>query len=422
MWEELKKILQERDKLGSDMRAMHDTAKKEERSFTSDENEKWDKMSARVEELKAQEERVRKLMEDRDGIDEAINALPGDTRGSNRDDNTNGDVDPEELRRSEEAVAFRALIQSRASGVSGLSPEHRAIIDRMEVRAQAVGTDGAGGYLVPEGFGDRLIETMLAFGGTAAQAFTIRTATGNDLPFPGNNDTGNAGELIAENAQVSEQDMVFTQRMLKAYMYSSKAVRVPFQLLQDSAFDIEAYLTRKLGERIGRAAAPHLAVGDGSGKPEGIVTGATAGATAGAVAAITFNDLVELEHSVDPAYRALGGCKFMFNDTTLKLLKKTADSEGRPLWLPRVGDAVPATIYGYEYATDQSMANVGASAISVVFGRLSEYYLRLVTDTRLMRLVERYADYHQVGFMAYQRLDGKLMDTAAVKRLTHPAS
>lgn len=412
-----KALLEEKAKLGHDMRAMHKLAADEKRGFTSDETEKWHKMTARINAIDAEIARIDQL----DDLDAQLRNAPVNNLPK-------ADYKPEDEPTDEQryAKSFGRLIRSTESGLSGLDVDDRKIVQarmlsQQELRALTTGTGSSGGYTVPEGFGDRVIEAMKQFGGIANVATELPTASGNDLPFPANDDTSNVGAIIGENTANDEQDLAFTQKVLGAYMYTSKIVRVPFQLMQDTAIDLEGFLARKLGERIGRASAAHFATGTGTGQPQGVTVGAGAGATAAAAAAIAFNDLVELEHSVDPAYRQFGG-RFVFNDTTLKLLQKTVDGESRPLWLPGVGGAVPPSIYGYPYTIDQGMPNVGASAKSVAFGLMSEYYVRRVQGIQMLRLVERYAEYFQVGFIAYARMDGAVMNSGAIKVLTHPAS
>ena len=144
----------------------------------------------------------------------------------------------------------------------------------------------------------------------------------------------------------------------------------------------------------------------------------SAGATAAAAGLIAFTDLTGLEHSLDPAYRQ--NAKFVFHDTTLQALQETSDSEGRPLWLPSIAGGVPASIYGYPYRVDQGMPVIGTGNRSVVFGDLKEYYIRQVADISLLRLIERYAEFFQVGFLAFARMDGRVMDANALKGLDHP--
>mgnify|MGYP000232871350 CR=1 FL=1 len=433
MNEAIKRLLAEKNELATQMRTMHEGASTEERGFTSDENETWATMTARVNEIDAEVQRLRDLDEIDTGIEDIQNALPGenrsgdDGRGESRSDPTPPNGEPSVTDRYDEA--FSSLLRSVESGVSGLDPAQAQLLrgrgltaDQMrEMRAQGVATGGAGGYTVPEGFGDRIIESMLAFGGIANIAEILTTSEGNDVPFPANDDTGNVGALLAENTQNSEQDTTFTAVTLGAYMFTSKTVRVSYQLLQDSAFDMNAYLGRKLGERIGRAEAAYFATGTGSSQPQGAVTGAGTGVTAAADEALVFNDLVNLEHSVDPAYRAMGS-HFAFNDNTLKVLQQAVDGQSRPLWLPGVANAMPASIYGYPYQIDQGIADIGDSLVSVLFGNFKEFYIRRVREITLLRLVERYADYFQVGFIAFARSDSRMMDSGAVKKLTHPAT
>ena len=143
-------------------------------------------------------------------------------------------------------------------------------------------------------------------------------------------------------------------------------------------------------------------------------------ATAAGATAITYQDFLDLEHTVDPAYRLGGVGRFLFNDQTLKSVKSLTDSEGRPLWLPSIADAAPATILGLGYTIDQGMPDIATTASSVVFGDLSAYMIRDVKALEMLRLSERYADYHQVAFLGFLRTDAALLDAGAVAKLTHP--
>ena len=266
---------------------------------------------------------------------------------------------------------------------------------------------------------------MLTFGGMRqARTTVLRTASGEPLPMPTANDVDNEGMIISENPteKVPEQDIAFGQETLGAYMYSSKSIRVSYQLLQDSAFDLPSYIAQKLGERIGRITNRHFTVGTGSGQPRGVVTMAPVGVTAASGTAITDLELVDLVHSIDPAYR--GQAEFMFNDQTLRELKKLRDAEGRPLWLPGIAVREPDTILGYRYVINTHMPVMEPGAMSVLFGDFGKYYIRDVMDITLVRLDEVYAEYGQVAFLAFSRHDGALLDagTNPIKALQHPAS
>jgi HK97 family phage major capsid protein len=208
-------------------------------------------------------------------------------------------------------------------------------------------------------------------------------------------------------------------------MYTSKLVRVSLQLLQDSAFDMESWLARKLGERIGRAQNAHFTTGTGTAQPEGVQTNATIGktGTTGQTTSVTYDDLIDLIHSVDPAYRSSGRARFMLNDATLGAARKLKDSQNRPLWEPSVQVGVPDSLLGYGYTINQDMPVMAADAKSILFGDFfAGYLIRDVRDVQLLRLAERYADYLQVGFLAFSRADGAPQDAAAIRAYRNSAT
>lgn len=279
------------------------------------------------------------------------------------------------------------------------------------LRAQSVGTDSEGGYTVPEGFWNSLIESRLAFGGMRqARTFVFRTATGNDLPIPTVDDTSNTGAILNENTEDSELDVVFSEVILQAFKYTSKIVKVPFELMQDSAFDMAAFLGRILGTRLGRIENTHFTTGDASSKPNGAVTASALGKTAASSTAITHAEMTDLEHSVDPAYR--NGAEFMFNDSTLSAIKQltVGSSDDRPLWAPGMVAGAPNTINGLPYVINQDMGSIATGVKVALFGDFSQYWIRDVGSLRLKRLDERYSEFDQVAFVALMRTDADLID------------
>lgn len=290
-----------------------------------------------------------------------------------------------------------------------------------ETRALST-TTTEGGFTVPEGFVAQLEESMLAFGGVREVATVLRTASGNALPIPTVNDNSNTGAILGENTQVAEQDIVFGQVVLNAYKYSSKLVRVSAELLQDTAINLEGFIGGALGTRIGRILNTHFTTGTGSSQPNGVVTASGAGVTAAATDAVTFAELVNLYHALDPAYRA--GAKWMMHDATFKLVKRLVDDQNRPIFVSDISSAAAGTILGAPVIVNQSMATAAASAKTILWGDFSKYLIRDVVDFTLLRLEERYADYHQVGFVGFSRHDGNLLDagTNPIVRLTMAAS
>ncbi|MDX0432689.1 phage major capsid protein [Sinorhizobium medicae] len=319
------------------------------------------------------------------------------------------------------AAAFRSYLRH---GLEDMPAEERKIV--REMRAQAVGTDSKGGYLVPEGFMAELVKSLKAWGPMLDPGVTrvLTTTAGNSIPWPTMDDTSNEGSLIGENTQVTETEVAFGTKTLEAYKYTSGVVLVSAELLQDSAIDVEGTVRSAMAERIGRIGNRHLTVGTGSSQPNGIVTAATAVTGVAAAAALTFDDMIELFHAVDPAYRDDPSVRFMFNDGTLKSLRKIKDTvTGNYIWQPAdVRTGAPATILDKPYSINQAMAAIGASNKSVAFGAFNRYVVRMVREFAIRRLVERYADYDQTGFIGFTRLDGELLDAGAVKVLQHAAS
>ena len=174
-----------------------------------------------------------------------------------------------------------------------------------------------------------------------------------------------------------------------------------------------------LGKRLGRIQATHFATGTGTSQPAGILgaAGSTEGAEAVATAAITFKDLNALIHSIDPAYRLNGMGAFVFNDSTLAALEDLDDADGRPIWRPSLAEGAPATIAGYRYVIDQGYGSIATGVKVATFGDHSAYMIRRVNGVTMMRLAERYAEFMQVALLGFNRADGALLDTSAVKHL-----
>src|SRR5690606_8125043 len=210
-----------------------------------------------------------------------------------------------------------------------------------------------------------------------------------------------------ENGAATEDDPAFGQVMLKAFLWSSKLVKVPRSLMQDSAFNLDSYLASKFGQRIGRIQADYFHDGTGSGEPEGIITNTVVGhtTTSGQTTTLLYDDFVALEHSVDPAYREMG--HYLISDDALKATRLIKDLDGRPIWVPAMSGGVPSTINGYPYTVMMELPDLAANAIPVVFGDLSYYWIRDVIGFEAVRLNELFAQNRQVGFLAWARADGR---------------
>lgn len=396
MWEIIE-TKQARYKLFEEQTALHLRAAEESRAFTAEEQAEWERRDADIVRMTAEIERFDKLAK----IEETRAAIETSTGQEHSQDD------------EEYTGAFRSWLKH---GAERLTPEQRSLMQSHETRQMGIAVGSAGGFLVPQGFYQRIIEFMCAYGGIrASRAYILRTDSGQPLPIPTTDDTANTGMRIAENTQVTELTPTIGQRILNAHMYTSRIVRVAIQLIEDSAFGIEEYLANVMGTRLGRITNTEFTTGTGTGQPQGVVTAATSGvvATAGSATSITYANLVAMEHSLDPAYRA--GAEWMFHDTTLRALKQMVDGQSRPLWTPGLAMREADTILGYRYVVNQDMAAMAANARSILFGDFSRFFVRDVQNMQVMRLVERYADFLQVGFLAYSRHDSLLADTTAVR-------
>lgn len=287
-----------------------------------------------------------------------------------------------------------------------------------EFRAAQSGITGsAGAFLIPEGFITTLERALLEFGGMRQVSDVMRTATGNDLPWPTSDDTSNKGEIIGENITQNEQAITFGNITYKAYKYSSKMVKIPFELLQDSAIDLASLTGIILGERIGRIQNDHFTTGTGAGQPKGITLASTLGVTSATATAIKADELIDLIYSVDPAYRI--GAGFLMHDGVFLAISKLKDGQGQYLF-QGMNNSNVLSIKGYPVTINQSMqSTVATGTKTVLFGQLNKYKIRDAGDVRLVRLDERYAELDQVAFVSFMRSDGNLLDAgvAPVKHL-----
>lgn len=409
-------LKEERANLWSEARELLDTVSKRGDGFSAEEDQKIDRIDARMSAIDKIVDREESELR-ADSVNRSVDERVKETTGTSKDARD---------------VAFRKWL---GWGREGLDADEKRLLaskpgfslSEAEQRALGTTTGGAGGFTVPTLFWNRVAETMLAYSQMMNYVNRITTDTGADIPWMSNDDTTNKGAILGENTQITQQDITFGARSLGAYLYTSKLVLVSYQLLQDAAIDIESFLARKLATRLARIHNQHFTTGTGSGQPDGIVTGATTGKTAAGSSAITLNEIIDLMHSVDPAYRGNPNVGFMLNDAVIQYVRKIRDDFGgsglgRPIWEPSVQVGLPSTILGVPYYVNQDMANsVATGNTTMLFGDFySGYVVRQVKGMNLVRLDERYADNLQVGFFAYDRMDGTKDDTAAYKALVQP--
>ena len=283
------------------------------------------------------------------------------------------------------------------------------------LNALQVGTDTEGGYLVPDEYERTLIEALEEQNIFRQLAHVIHTSSG-DRKIPVVASKGTAS-WIDEEAQYPESDDAFGQVSIGAYKLATM-IKISEELLNDSVFDMPSYIAREFARRIGAAEEEAFFTGNGTGKPLGILAatgGAETGVTAAAADKITMDEVIDLFYSLRTPYRR--NAVFIMNDSTIKALRKLKDGQGQYLWQPSVTAGTPDTILNRPVYTSGFMPTIATGNKTILFGDMGYYWVADREGRSFKRLNELYAPTGQVGFLASQRVDGKLILPEAVKVL-----
>lgn len=394
-WQQKKKLQEERGKLIGDMQALLKKANDETRDMSAEEQTSFDTMHTRAEAIKGQLDRY-----------DAFERLSAQGAEQRQQQPGRDDVNTPEQQADEAAKEYRSQF---GQWLRGTNP--------VELRALSVSGAGVVG---DRPFLDKIIASMKSFAGVIeAGAEVIPTTTGNPLGIPTADDTSNVGVLVGEaTTSDDDADPDLGALSLGAYKFDSRWVKVSLELLRDAAYDVEGFVTRTAAERIGRAFNGYSTTGTGTGQPKGFVTGAGTGKVCAATNAVTYEEFVDFQHSLDAAYRNSGRCKIQLHDLTLAALRKLKDTSGRYIWSAGTS-GLPASLDGYGYVVNNDMAHVGSGAGSAIaaIGDWSRYIVRVVAMPELIRANELFISDGLVGFKVFQRIDGKLADAKAVKLL-----
>jgi HK97 family phage major capsid protein len=376
----------------------------------------------------AEQTKFNDLMRRADELKEELEEVEGRMSGAAI---RGGPINPGITETTKEKEHRAAFVNYLRCGINGMPQEERSLLER-EYRDMGSGGQGAypgatTGYFVPVGFVNSIIETLKYFGPLLNPDLVemMDTATGAPLPFPSENDTGVIGERIGEGQQVTDADVNIGQVLLGAWKYSSRVVKISIELLQDSAFDLEAFLIREFAKRLGRILVSDFTngLGTASSQPMGIITSTLANGTlvpavgsstndgtAAGTNTLGSDDFVNLEHGVDLLYRP--GASYVASDSVWKAVRKVKDKYGRPIFEKSVIEGMPDTINGYPMLTNNFMATLQTAASSppvavnsVLFGNLKRFLVRRVKEMSVLVLRERWADYGQQGYLAFARYD-----------------
>ncbi len=334
-------------------------------------------------------------------------------------------------KQTEVAKALRAYL---GGGIAALSEQQRGeLLARQtpDIRAaMSTTTTTEGGFTVATEYARALEQAMKAYSGMLEVAEILRTSSGAAMNFPTSDATAEEGEIVGENAAASGGDTTFGNTSLVVYKYSSKKIALPWELIQDSFLDIEGYIQGLLAVRLGRILNKHLTNGTGTGQPRGIVVGSVLGKTGatGSTLTVSYDDLVDLEHRVNRAYRSRPGFGFMMADTSLRVVRKIKDTNGRPIFNPGYEQGnpggAPDRLLNRPVTINDDMPAMAANAKSILAGDFLKYKVRQVMDLTVFRMTDSAFTLNgQVGFVAFQRMGGNMVDAGgAVKHYANSAT
>jgi HK97 family phage major capsid protein len=391
VWEQTKELL--------------DTAEKEKRDLTAEEEAKYQAFNADLDKM---DQRAKDLVDAEQRTKDAEAAFAGLLAKPQEQPRKDADKDSE----------LRRWARGEMRGIDIAKPDGVAFRDLVK------GTATAGGNTVPTTFYGQLMAHLIEVSGIMMAGPTVlNTSSGESIEIPVTTAHSSAA-LTTEANPIGESDPAFATRTLGAYKYGV-LLQASSELLTDTGVDLEGYLAMQAGRALGNAFGVHAITGDGSSKPTGVITSASAGVTGGTavVGAFTADNLIDLYYSVIAPYRNSTSCGWLMRDSTLGAARKLKDGQGQYLWQPSLQLGAPDTLLSKPVNTDPNVAAPALSAKSVAFGDFSQYFVRLAGGVRFERSDDYAFNSDLVTFRAIIRADGLLIDqTGAVKVFTGGAS
>ena len=273
------------------------------------------------------------------------------------------------------------------------------------------GSDGSGGYLVPDTYEDKLVKALASKNVLRQIGHIIKTTHRTHIPVAGDVDTA---DWVPENMVMKFMDAEFGEVILDAYKLAT-SIRASDEMLEDGGVDLEKYILDMFSERIGKAEENAFIRGDGNGKPLGLIYQVPVGAVSETEGNITLDDMIDLEHSVKPEYREKA--VWLMSEDAYHKLRRINHYRGHAVWLDNLEDGDPVHLFGYRIYICKAMDDVAPGNFPVMFGDFSNYWIGERGKRVIKRLVERYADRGQVAFITSERVDAKLVLPEAVKML-----
>jgi HK97 family phage major capsid protein len=415
MSEIVTRLRDRRQNVWNEAKGLADRASEENRAFSAEEQGQWDALNGELDTL---DKRIKSALDTEQRAKDADVAFAR-LEGKPVNAGQRGQVESEKL------SELRAFMQGAPGAPRSFSvlPEGPISAD---FRTLSKLSAGAGSNLVPTTFYNRLMAHLIEVSAILqAGATVLNTTSGEAIQVP--KTTGHStAVLTAEAAALTASDPAFGQVSLNAYKYGV-LIQVSRELIDDAGVDLEGYLAMQAGRALGNALGADLITGNGTGKPTGILNNTTLGVTGptGQTGGLGFTSatansggdlLFDLFYSVIAPYRASSAAAWIVKDSTMAVLRKIKDTTGQYMFQPSMVAGTPDTLVGKPVYTDPFIPAVATGGKSIIFGDLSQYFVRLAGGVRFERSDEYAFNSDLVTFRALLRGDGILVDqTGAVK-------
>lgn len=414
----IKLLREQRAEIVRELNKLAEEVQRDDRSFTDDERNQFDKLETEQSTLQNKIETIERTER---------------TKALQLPDNKNSvNYRPNAISEKDKDLAFRSWALYQGGFGSKLTDRHREAVNKTGVdlgsstytfRAQTVGTAGEGGNLLNGSLFQGLEQQLKYYSGVRANATIVKTTDGNPIHWAFTNNTSRLAAIVGENTTTSNTAITYSKISIGSFTYRSAVYPLSIELAQDASFDIGSHIGEVLAESVGRKLNADYTSGAGTTLPFGVLTDCTSAATTAATTDVTFNELIDLYHSVDIAYR--DKAKWMMNDATVAALRKKVDDNSRPLFLDMnqgYANGGGLTLLGKEIIVNNSCPSLTAAAKGAVsFGDFSKYVIRDVSEIQVKVLNELYMLDGSIAFVVFYRGDAKLTNTVAVKCLTQHA-
>lgn len=400
----VERLKERRLNVWEEAKALADVAADQNRAFSAEEEGKWDALNEEIDKLDKRMTSALETEKRAKDTDDLFDSIRGPVKGKT----------PEGKKSEDRQAELRKFLKGESGRVYEIRQDPSEPTD---FRVLSKLTAGAGANTVPTSFYNRLMAHLIEVSAVMqAGATVLNTNSGESIQIPKTTAHSSAA-IVTEGAAIGASDPAFGQITLGAFKYGT-LIQVSRELIEDTGVDLEGYLSMQAGRAIGNAFGSHVITGTGTGQPRGVITDATLGVTGGAgvVGAPTADNLVDLFYSVIAPYRASGSTRWLMKDSAVAVVRKLKDTTGQYIWQPGLVAGAPDSIFGKPVLTDPGMATTALSAKSILFGDMSQYFIRIAGGVRFERSDDFAFNTDLVTFRCLFRADGALVDlTGAVK-------